>query len=157
ALAIAKAANAFVDRLQPSDRIAVAGIGVGAPATTFTTDRARIKQAIARMVGQKIVHSQFQNRNVGLAEALAAVERGDQDLLRQIQQRECQTEISPGAAEACRIEVEMQVRSMAVDVKHESELTMQALRDLFLGLRMIDAPKTLIFISEGFVLSDPAL
>ena len=36
----------------------------------------------------------------------------------------------------------------------EADETMQALRDLFLGLRAIDAPKTLIFISEGFVLSD---
>jgi len=34
---------------------------------------------------------------------------------------------------------------------------MQALRDLFLGLRAIDAPKTLIFISEGFAFSDPGM
>jgi len=53
AIGIAKAANAFVDRLSPSDRVAVAGIGVGAPATVFTSDRARVKQAISRMVGQK--------------------------------------------------------------------------------------------------------
>ena len=53
AMAIAKAANGFIDRLLPSDRVAVAGIGLGAPATSFTADRARVKQAIARMVGQK--------------------------------------------------------------------------------------------------------
>ena len=57
ALAIAKAANAFIDRLMPSDRVAVAGIGVGAPATVFTADRARIKQAISRMAGQKQLES----------------------------------------------------------------------------------------------------
>ena len=34
---------------------------------------------------------------------------------------------------------------------------MQTLRDLFVGLRLIDAPKTLILISEGFVLNDEAL
>ena len=33
----------------------------------------------------------------------------------------------------------------------------QTLRDLFVGLRLIDAPKTLILISEGFVLNDEAL
>jgi hypothetical protein len=53
AMAIARAANAFIDRLLPSDRVAVAGIGLGAPSTVFTSDRARVKQAIARMVGQK--------------------------------------------------------------------------------------------------------
>ena len=35
-----------------------------------------------------------------------------------------------------------------------AEETMQALAALFTGLRSIDAPKTLIFISEGFVLDD---
>ena len=45
ALGIARAANAFIDRLSPSDRIAVAGFGIGAPATVFTADRERVKQA----------------------------------------------------------------------------------------------------------------
>ena len=52
-MAINKAANAFIDRLAPSDRVAVAGIGLGAPSTPFTSDRERVKQAISRMVGQK--------------------------------------------------------------------------------------------------------
>ena len=157
AMAIARAANAFVDRLQPSDRIAVAGIGTGAPATAFTTDRARIKQTISRMAGQKVVQQHLQNRNIGVAEALAVVERSDQELLKMIQQRECATENSPGAREACNLEVELQVRTIAVDIKHEADQTIQALRDLFIGLRAIDAPKTLIFISEGFALSDLGL
>ena len=41
AIAITKAANGFIDRLLPSDRVAVAGIGVGAPSTVFTSDRTR--------------------------------------------------------------------------------------------------------------------
>ena len=41
---------------------------------------------------------------------------------------------------------------MALDANHEADQTIQALRDLFAGLRAIDAPKTLILISEGFVL-----
>src|SRR5262245_20059740 len=53
ALAISKAASLFIDRLSPSDRIAVAGFGVGAPATVFTADRERVKRVLSRMVGQK--------------------------------------------------------------------------------------------------------
>src|ERR1700712_3918090 len=75
ALGIVKAANAFIDRLQPSDRVAVAGIGLGAPATVFTADRARIKQAIARMVGQRTADLRSTHA-IGLAEAIA-IERGD--------------------------------------------------------------------------------
>jgi VWFA-related protein len=154
AMAISRAANAFVDRLQPADRIAVAGIGPGAPATPFTTDRARIKQTLSRMAGQKMVQRMLQNRNIGLSEALQVVDRSDSEMLKQIQQRECAAENSPGAREACYTEVELQIRQLAVDAKHEADQTIQALRDLFLGLRAIDAPKTLIFISEGFTLSD---
>jgi hypothetical protein len=154
AMAIARAANAFVDRLQPADRIAVAGIGTGAPATPFTTDRARIKQTISRMAGQKILQRGLMNKNIGLAEALQVVDRNDTETLKQIQQRECAAENSPGAREACYSEVEMQIHQITMDAKHEADQTVQALRDLFIGLRAIDAPKTLIFISEGFTLSD---
>ncbi len=154
AMAIARAANAFVDRLQPADRIAVAGIGTGAPATPFTTDRARIKQTISRMAGQKMVQRGLMNKNIGLAEALQVVDRSDTETLKQIQQRECATENSPGAREACNTEVELQIHQITMDAKHEADQTVQALRDLFIGLRAIDAPKTLIFISEGFTLSD---
>ena len=156
AMAIAKAANAFVDRLQPADRIAIAGIGPGAPATPFTTDRARIKQTLSRMAGQKMVQRSLLNRNIGLSEALQVVDRSDSEMLKQIQQRECATENSPGAREACNTEVELQIHQITTDAKHEADQTIQALRDLFIGLRAIDAPKTLIFISEGFILSDLA-
>jgi hypothetical protein len=74
--------------------------------------------------------------------------------LKQIQQRECAAENSPGAREACYSEVELQIHQITMDAKHEADQTVQALRDLFIGLRAIDAPKTLIFISEGFTLSD---
>ncbi|HEV2983634.1 MAG TPA: tetratricopeptide repeat protein, partial [Vicinamibacterales bacterium] len=57
--------------------------------------------------------------------------------------------------ESCRTEVELQLRTIAMDTKREAEQTTQALRDLFLSLRSIDAPKTLIFVSEGFAMSDP--
>jgi len=154
AMAIARAANAFVDRLQPADRIAVAGIGPGAPATPFTTDRARIKQTLSRMAGQKTVQRSLMNHNIGLAEALQVVDRSDMETLKMIQQRECAAENSPGAREACNSDVELQVHQITMDARHEADQTVQALRDLFIGLRAIDAPKTLIFISEGFLLSD---
>jgi VWFA-related protein len=51
-LGIRSAVNAFIDHLRPSDRAAVIGIGRGAPSTPFTADRARLKRAIERLVGQ---------------------------------------------------------------------------------------------------------
>ena len=158
AMAIARAANAFIDRLAPSDRVAVAGFGTGAPATTFTADRERVKRAISRMVGQKtagrpgdLLH------NIALVEA-QAIDKGDRATLESVQNREC---LGAGAAlfggELCRAEVEIEAHRLAMDVNHEADQTIQTLRDLFAGLRQIDAPKTLILISEGFVMTDEAM
>ena len=152
AMAITRAANAFIDRLTPSDRVAVAGIGLGAPATAFTADRARVKQAISRMVGQKLPTSMISQHAIALVEALA-IGRGDSNALEAVLSRECGG-MRPQDAEVCRIEVENDAREKAQNANQEGDETVQALTALFAGLRAIDAPKTLIFISEGFVSAD---
>lgn len=155
ALAISKAAGAFVDRLSPADRVAVAGIGMGAPATTFTADRERVKQAITRMTGQKQTQM-FTEHNISLTEALA-IDHGDRQTLGDVVTRECQNLApGPGALDVCIAQVQMEAQEHAQNVTRESNMTLQALRDLFVGLRTIDAPKTLVLISEGFVLYDQA-
>ena len=81
AMAIQRAAQGFVDRLAPSDRIAVAGFGIGAPATPFTSDRERIKKALQRMVGQKQIGRSIDvGHNIALVEA-QAIDRGDREML----------------------------------------------------------------------------
>ena len=91
AAAIARAANGFIDRLSPSDRIAVAGFGVGAPSTPFTADRERVKRAIGRMVGQKQA-----NRSIDSADEHRALRSADDRQGRprrrsnRVQTRECQ-------------------------------------------------------------------
>ena len=52
AVGIRAALDGFLDRLQPSDRVAAVGVGPGSASTPFTADRERVKQVIARMVGQ---------------------------------------------------------------------------------------------------------
>jgi len=156
ALAISKVANAFIDRLQPSDRIAVAGFGVGAPATVFTSDRERIKRALVRMAGAKKAQRTVDlGHNIALVEA-QAVDRGDRTALEQVQLRECQGMVGP-ALEICRQQVELEVHSLAQDARIEAEDTIANLRELFVGLARIDAPKTLILISEGFILTDDSM
>ena len=154
ALAISRAANLFIDKLTPSDRVAVAGIGVGAPATVFTSDREKVKQAISRMVGQKTPIMGGQH-SVSITEALA-FENGDQGTMNAVFARECAGMIRQSEADACRTDVELEARSAGRNVRHEGDETIQALGALFTGLRSIDAPKTLILITEGFVSSEPA-
>ncbi|HMD33478.1 MAG TPA: VWA domain-containing protein [Vicinamibacterales bacterium] len=161
AMAIAKAANGFIDRLSTSDRIAVASLGTGGPATVFTADRARVKAAIGRMVGQKHAGRDggILEYNVSLTEAMA-IDRGDSMTLQMVRDRECDPAIvgrEPYAQMICRTNVELQAKTQALDSKMEGDQTIVGLRALFTGLRSIEGPKTMILISEGFVLSDQAL
>ena len=155
AVAIARAANAFVDRLSPSDRIAVAGFGTGAPATVFTADRQRVKLAISRMVGQK-EFGQLGDLgfNISATEAMA-IDRGDTFTLQQVIGREC-VPIGGRADPLCPDAIIGQAHAMAIDATRESDATINGLRDLFRGLRPIEGPKTLVLISEGFAMNDIA-
>ena len=148
ALAINRAAGAFIDKLTPSDRVAVAGIGLGAPSTAFTSDRARVKQAISRMVGQKAPELRT-THNVALVEAIA-IERGDAGVLQGVLAREC-AGLRAQEAEICGLDIENEAREKGRNANQQGDETVRALTALFAGLRAIDAPKTLIFISEGFI------
>ncbi|HEX3645566.1 MAG TPA: VWA domain-containing protein [Vicinamibacterales bacterium] len=152
AMAIARAANGFIDRLLPSDRVAVAGIGLGAPATVFTADRARVKQAIARMAGQKTPELRS-THGIALVEALA-IDHGETGALETVVGREC-AGMNARDVQACAFEVEAEARDKARNSGQSAQDTINALAALFTSLRSIDAPKTLIFISEGFILNDP--
>ena len=157
AMGIARAANGFIDRLLPTDRIAVASFGTGAPATSFTADRPRVKQTISRMAGQKEAgRTGITTHSIALTEALA-IENGDRGTLDSVQSRECTPSLAGSSVaqiELCRSEVLAEALALARDSSREADRTIQGLRDLLIGLRMIDAPKTLILISEGFVLND---
>ena len=66
--------------------------------------------------------------------------------------RECRAERSPATFEACRQTVEAEAFQIAHDAQQGANQTIVMLRALFGGLAAIDAPKTLILMSEGFVM-----
>ena len=155
--AISRAAGAFLDRLSPSDRIAVTGFGPGAPVTPFSGDRERAKRALMRMTGQR-QSRRMDSGSVSVAEA-QAIDRGDRTALQAVQDRECNPANFPrnaAALDQCRAEVEAQAQQIAQEERANQTQTLSGLRDLLTGLRTIDAPKTLILITEGFVVNDPA-
>jgi VWFA-related protein len=151
ARAVAFAANAFIDRLSASDRVAAVGLAISSPATPFTADRERVKQAIARMNGQRQQIATMRQYNIALSEAMQ-IEKGDMLTFDSVATRECRNETSPAAQQACRNFVQSEAMEIARDAQQNSNQTSRALRDLLVGLATIDAPKTLILLSEGFVL-----
>src|SRR5262249_7482591 len=141
------------DRLLPSDRLAVTGLGVGAPLTPFGTDHAGLKRALLRMTGQK--HPRWSQHDFSLFEA-QAIERGDVSTLRMVQQRECPSRPNVRQVTGCFSDVQAEGVDLARDAAQSATQTLHAIRDLLIGLIGIDAPKTLILLTEGFVLEDQA-
>ena len=149
---------AFVDRLQPSDRVGLMILGRGGRSVPFTADRQAVKTALGRVAGQKTVQSAFRHQ-IAMWEALA-IHQDDDEIFRGVVIRECGVDPSAGgggrsqSADVCPSEVSAQARSMAVNAIDDGERMLNALRAYFDAMRRVEAPKSLLLVTEGFLL-DP--
>jgi VWFA-related protein len=148
---IQRTVGAFIDRLQPTDRIAAVGIGPGNLSTPFTADRERVKRAISRMTGMSR-QLEVGDFNLSATEA-AAIARGEFGALDRVMARECAAQLFPDP-DTCRISLTAQAMEMAADPQLNGETTISTLRTLLYGLAVIETPKTVIFVSEGFPVED---
>ncbi|MDR1990211.1 MAG: VWA domain-containing protein, partial [Acidobacteriaceae bacterium] len=151
--AIRNTINQFIDRLESSDRAAVIGIGPGSPATSFTADKARLKQAVERMTGQYVAPI-GQMYSISVSEA-ADIRDHVVGTLDAVVNRECASSLGLAASaltfDICASEIERQAREMALDTARTGQETLTVLRNLLTAVKAIDAPKTLVFVSEGFI------
>jgi VWFA-related protein len=153
-----KAAGAFIDTLDPLDRVAVTGltrIGV----IEFTRDRAALKRRLVGLVGQ--TDPVFLAHNLGLIEALEVAD-GSRARLGDVVLRECGRTLSSytsvnragdDAAErdACPEQVEQEARAIAQHARTQARISLSALEALVDSLGKIEGPKTLVLLSEGLV------
>jgi VWFA-related protein len=156
AAGLRRAVEGFIDRLQPSDRIAAVGLGPGSTSTPFTADRARVKQAIARMPGSRQTMNVF-DFNIAISEAMA-IRKGDGYVLERVLVRECGAPAADGSftidQQLCRSRAETSAQMMAQNGVSETDLTISHLRALLTALKTIDLPKTMVIVTEGFILED---
>jgi len=153
-VAIRSAANGFIDHLQPTDRVAVVGLGPGGPPSTpFTNDRQRLQETIAKMVGTKLTTTGASRYTITLSEALA-IKRGEPGMLQRIVTRECEGEPPGPRLQLCESVVENEAETVALQGTSDADMTIASLRALLEALKPIDAPKTLVLVTEGFVVVD---
>lgn len=145
------AASKFLDKLGPDDQVAFAAIPAPGARVDFTTNHALIKAALNRTVGQ--AHRTESRFNIGISEAFALQRHSDPIAIKILMDRECGTltDGSPGR-ERCELEVVAEASSMVSDIVRQTDQSIAELRDLLEGLRLIDAPKSLVFVSEGLIL-----
>ncbi len=141
--------EAFIDRLSPADRVAVVGFGTGAKSTTFVSDHDQLKRALALLPGQQQQTGVGGGtHDLGIAAALA-IDRGDDITLSQVVMRDCQG--TQRAIQLCRQEIQAEAQQVAAEARLASDLTLRSLRDVLTNLKAVDAPKTLLLVSQGFL------
>jgi VWFA-related protein len=145
--------TSFIDKLLPSDRVALVGFGPGAPPLSFSPNLARAKEIAARMTGLKQPGGPT-TYNVGLGESLSIV-RGELGMLDGAIAREC-VNMAPRtyAYSVCSTGVKDDAGQIARDALEQANTTITGLSDLFNSLKEIDGPKIVVLISEGFVVDD---
>jgi VWFA-related protein len=154
AVVIRTSVNGFLEHLQPSDRVAVIGLGPGGPPSTpFTADRRRLQETVSRMVGQKTRQSGMSSYNVTLSEALA-IQRGEPGMLDRVINRECEGEPAGPRQQLCASSVENEAITVVTQGTSDGDQTLASLRALLEAVKNIDAPKTLILVTEGFLMGD---
>jgi VWFA-related protein len=154
AVVIRSAVNGFLEHLQPSDRVAVIGLGPGGPpSTSFTSDRRRLQETVARMVGTRLHQGGTSRYTVTLSEALQ-IQRQEPGVLERVIDRECAGEPDGPRRQLCESSVESEAITVATQSTSDGDMTLSSLRALIEAVRHIDAPKTMILVTEGFVMGD---
>ena len=152
----AKAAAEFVKGLSPGDQVGVLSFPNGV-SVEFTGDRERVAAALEKIVGRG-THMPTNIYNVGIQEAFD-IEAGNNFALARAVDRECvsgrvggqprQSEGQPSRRDLCPPEISRLAHDVAMTYRRRVDEVSRIFRTLLQQLKPIDAPKTVVWVSEG--------
>jgi VWFA-related protein len=147
-----RAAEKFLDKLRPSDKVAVVNVPQFGPATGFTSNHKVIQEALMRAVG--VAHRPRGTFNIGVYEALSIAHHSDSRTETFVLFRFC-GRMRGMAASECESEVRSQASDIAEQIRERVDNSIRALRAILESLREIEGPKSLVWITEGLVIEGP--
>lgn len=142
----------FVAQLSPSDKTALVAFPGSAAQIDFTLNHELVKAALPKLVGEADTFDTIYR--IGISEALD-VQRGDRVALTRLIDREC-VQLGAEELEHCRTRVQFDAISVASLVRERSQNSLAALRAVADRLAAIDAPKTVVFVTEGLIVEGAA-
>jgi len=141
-----RAADRFLDRLAPGDRVGLVTIPRVPSSIQLTTNRGDVRKALSRVsAGRQEMDSEFW---IGLSEAFD-IERADETVVKKVVDRECRGDYPSRIDRGCVKQVIAEAHQVALQARLRSQRSLEALRQLAEGLRQVDGPKTLVLVSGG--------
>ena len=136
----------FLNDLSPADQVGFVRLPGFENSVEFTTDRARLREAVKRVAGKA---DQGMRGRVSIGEAFAR-ERGDDFTWDRAVDRICQGESGPGL-DACIQDAENDAIQMVFEVDRRTRESLNGLEQLVSNLRRVPGPKTLVLLSQGLL------
>ncbi len=140
-------AGEWVASLGPTDRVGLMALPQPGLNIEFTTDHARVIDALKKIAPHPHPPPPFSQRNVSPWEAVRMYE-GDTFIRNEVLTRECRGEPN------CPAEIDMQVRSLQMDMQSTVLPVVQSLRGLMRAMRVLPGPKHVLLLSSGWLMSE---
>jgi VWFA-related protein len=143
------AAQRFLDRLGPTDRVSLTTFPGPGPRVAFTTNHALVRSALDRVVGS-VEPWPIVDPAVSMTEAIAIV-LGDASTLSAVVTRECVGRSRGATLDACRQRIVEQAPVGVAQLRRRAAMGAYGLAGIVEALGNIDGPKTAILVSAGFI------
>jgi len=144
------AARRFVSRLTSADRVGLVTIPGAGSQINFTANHALIDQTLKTVVGMWD-QGEHQDNQIGTSEAVE-IERGNDRVIQQMLDRECTGLAAGDDLATCRAKLVGQAHRIYLGLKARTRDSLVSLNHVMDRLAKTQAPKTVVFISEGLVL-----
>jgi len=143
-------ASRLLDALSPADAVGL--LGLPGIYVELTRDHERVRQALAKIAGTE--PRPPWEYYVSIEEAIAIVDRNDQQVFNSVIERECKQTRDPMEARHCRDALILQSRQLVTMSRQQLQRTMTALTSVADKLRLIRGPKEMVLISGGIPYED---
>lgn len=143
------AAAKFLGTLNSNDRVGLQLVPGAGPVLDFTSNHALVAETLKRVAGRG--PSMQHGTRVGVYEAKAIV-RGQQDVLRDVLERECAGNMSTDEMALCQRMVVSDARIVSGEIRSRTAESLVGLRETMRRLRAGRTRKTMVLLSEGLVL-----
>lgn len=144
-----EAAGKFLGTLNPNDRVGLQLVPGAGPVLDFTSNHALVAETLKRVAGR--APSMQHGTRVGVYEA-KAIARGQQDVLRDVLERECAGNMSADEFALCQRMVVNDARIVNGEIRSRTAESLVGLRETMRRLRAGRTRKTMVLLSEGLVL-----